>query len=138
MRKWSNSSLKLNTVTFSNPKKDLPTLPTLKIFGKSDTFAYSRGCQCNRRLLYKGRLEKREVFARKSGAEKSRDFTCACVECGRNRKTKESGADRLSDHKVPFAPKPQRQRGNHAPEKEKNCLIEFFVRKGGPPHLAPL
>ena len=49
----------------------------------------------------------------------------------------------LSDHKVPFAPKPQRQRGNHAPEGEReseraNCLIELIGRSGGTPLVAPL
>ena len=45
----------------------------------------------------------------------------------------------LSDHKVPFAPKPQRQRGNHAPDGERaNCIIELIGRSGGTPLMAPL
>ena len=45
----------------------------------------------------------------------------------------------LSDHKVPFAPKPQRQRGREPrPRRRANCLIELIGRSGGTPLMAPL
>ena len=56
-------------------------------------------------------------------------------EGGRKRRKRAAQRERQSDHKVPFAPKPQRQRVNHAPEREKereDSLIEFFVM---PAHL---
>ena len=70
-----------------------------------------------------------ERSVRKKKCGKFQDFTFFARVWARAVEKDERAAqrERQSDHKEPFAPKPQRQRVNHAPERERERERERTV-----------